>query len=149
MEPAFFAPAGWRDDPADPFARLLLRGRTRRAAPHPLFDPETWARRHPAAAAHRLGPFGHFTATATPATPMPLPEPLDGGRADPLTWGEARAGLDAALGRWHAGERLRRAVRPVAAIDERLAEHIEQRDQCSAFSAAKWSLYLSHKGLCQ
>jgi glycosyltransferase involved in cell wall biosynthesis len=136
FEPAFFAPDSWRDDPADPFARLLLRGRTRRRAPHPLFDPETWVRRHPDAARHRFGPFGHFTATATAATALPLAEPLDrppGGTV--LTWGDARAGLDAALARWRDGERLRLAVRPVTGFDARLGARTVARWAPAALEA--------------
>jgi GT2 family glycosyltransferase len=136
FEPAFFAPAVWRDDPADPFARLLLRGRTRRAAPHPLFDPETWVRRHPDAAGHRFGPFGHFTATATAETVLPLAEPFDqSGSKAALTWGDARAGLEAALERWREGERLRRAVRPATGFDARLGARTVERWAPAALAA--------------
>jgi hypothetical protein len=134
FEPAFFAPGRWRDDPADPFARLLLRGRTRRKAPHPLFDPETWVRRHPDAAGHRFGPFGHFTATATAATELPLPEPLDRGTGS-HTWGAVRSGLDHALERWHAGELLRQAVRPVTGFDAALGERTVARWAPAAIAA--------------
>jgi GT2 family glycosyltransferase len=122
------------DDPADPFARLLLRGRTRRKAPHPLFDPEAWVRRHPEAARHRFGPFGHFTATATPATELPLPEPLDRGTGD-HTWGVVRRGLDQALDRWLAGERLRLAVRPVEGFDAALGARTVARWAPAALAA--------------
>ena len=121
FEPSWFSPMRWHDDSMDPFARFLIRGRVRRAAPHPLFDPGSWVRRHPEAARHRFGPFGHFCESAGPETELPLAEALTVATGGSVSLARARVHLAERLGAWQADERRRKAPRLAATYDGELA----------------------------
>ena len=117
FEPSWYAPTDWSTRGPDPLA-TALRHPAAGPLPHPLFDPEIWLTRHPQAAAHRGGPLGHFTATATDGTPMPIPGdllvPFPGGaparQGRTATWGEVQALL-------HAPVPALRLVQPDGELD--------------------------------
>lgn len=96
-EPEWCDPDGWRKTGLDPVARVLAgHGRHRRIGPHPLIDLAVWTGRHPAAAGHRYGPFGHLLDHLADRTPMPVPRWW--GDHPPPSYADFRAHALVALG---------------------------------------------------
>ncbi len=122
FEPAWAEPKTWRTRTLDPFAHhLLSRGRRTKVDPHPLFGAAGYVAGHPAARTHPAGALGHFLATATASTPLPLPGPVHEDRPQaPVPWGAARAALVAAASAAAARERLA-APRQTPSFDDAAA----------------------------
>ncbi|MFN8076534.1 MAG: glycosyltransferase [Kineosporiaceae bacterium] len=98
------------------FVRLL--GTARERPGHPLFDPAAWAARHPSSRTHPGGALGHFVATASPDTPLPLPADLLATGMPAPTLAEVLAAARAALTARTAAEVLRRAPRWQPSFDQ-------------------------------
>lgn len=102
FEPAWFAPRQWDTMGEEPLLRYLRIGAGQRGV-HPLFDEGAHTAEHAAAVGHPGGALGHFLATATDRTPVPVPDTT--GEAKP-TWGAVRRRLLRAAHEYAASERL-------------------------------------------
>lgn len=108
FEPSFVEPETWATRATDPLARhLLSRDRRVTRDPHPLFDVASYLRDHPAARRHPAGPLGHFLATVTDATPLPVPPGLLQHRSGAPTWAELRTAVFAGVRTWRTQQALR------------------------------------------
>ncbi len=121
FEPEWFDRRRWNGRSLDPFA-VYLRRRAGKGRPHPLFDASQHLRAHPEARKHRGGPLGHFIATATADTPLPVPAGTAYGK---VTYGQLRASAEDAVRTWQQQDALRRAPRRVDALPEQQQQRLQ------------------------
>lgn len=132
FEPEWFDRHRWNSRSLDPFA-VYLRRRAGKGRPHPLFDASQHLRAHPEATTHRGGPLGHFIATATADTPLPIPAGMAYGQ---VTYGQLRAVAESAVRTWQQQDALRRAPRRVDALPEQQQQRLQDEVDAVTLPAA-------------
>jgi len=104
FEPSVAEPTTWNTRGTDPLVHYLRSPwRRAHAVPHHLFDPALWTELNPEAARHPAGTLGHFVATATATTALPV----RAGPSGPVMWGPARDALFRTVRDWQDRQSLR------------------------------------------
>ncbi len=116
FEPEWADRAKWRSRRVDPLLHYLGKTRLRNwAQPHVLFDPGAGGV-EPSRSGADPGPLSRFLAGVRPDSVLPLAHVFD--RPAEVRWDRTVAHLREHCARWVEQERLRRAPRHVAHLDE-------------------------------